>query len=126
MAGRKKRSLLDVMRTKLWLGEMLRGTGMHNINQLGELLADGDIKKMLYRYAAGENTVSAKMPDDIDARVRRHELGFEGGRQFFQSGQLRYQLTQRKQLKARKLYSILPVIGLLHQVFLAILNSLFA
>ncbi len=86
MAGRKKRSLLDVMRTKLWLGEMLRVTGMHNINQLGELLADGDIKKMLYRYAAGENTVSAKMLDDIDARVRRHELGFEGGRQFFHVG----------------------------------------
>jgi hypothetical protein len=65
------------MRTRLWLGEMLKVTSMDNINQFGELLGDVDIKKMLYRYASGDNGVSAKMLADIDARVRMHSPNFE-------------------------------------------------
>jgi hypothetical protein len=86
VAGRKKRSLLDIMRTRLWLGEMLKITGMDNINQFGELLDNVDIKKMLYRYASGDNGISAKMLADIDARVRKHSPNFQGGRQFFLIG----------------------------------------
>ena len=94
MAGRKKRSLLDIMRTRLWLGEMLKATDMDNINQFGELLDDVDIKKMLYRYASGDNGVSAKMLADIDARVRMHLPNFEGGCQFFLVGPLSQKAPQ--------------------------------
>jgi hypothetical protein len=86
VAGRKKKSLLDVMRTRLWLSEMLRVTGMDNLNQLGELLDDVDIKKMLYRYASGDNGVSRKMLADIDARVSKHDPDFDGGSSFFLIG----------------------------------------
>ncbi|WP_297831474.1 hypothetical protein [Pseudomonas sp.] len=69
MAGRPKRSTIDVMRTRLWLAEMLRVTGTENLNQLGDLLEDVDAKKMLYRYAKGVDVVSGKMLAEVEARV---------------------------------------------------------
>lgn len=86
MAGRPKKSVLDVMKTRVWLAEMLRVTGMGNVNQLGELIGDVDTKKMLYRYAHGDNTVSLKMLEKIDADVKAQEPDHEDGASFFSVG----------------------------------------
>lgn len=86
MAGRPKRSPIDTMKTRLWLAEMLRVTGMENLNQLGDLLDGVDIKKMLYRYANGENSVSKKMLAEIDERVRQRGCRHQGSESFFLIG----------------------------------------
>lgn len=86
MAGRPKKSVLDVMKTRVWLAEMLRVTGMENVNQLGELVGDVDTKKMLYRYAHGDNTVSLKMLEKIDLDVRTRKPNHKDGASFFLVG----------------------------------------
>lgn len=74
------------MRTRLWLAELLQVTGTDNLNQLGDLLDDVDIKKMLYRYAKGANVVSEKMLAEVEARVRQHGSRHRGSESFFLIG----------------------------------------
>ncbi|QBP73862.1 hypothetical protein E2K99_02030 [Herbaspirillum huttiense] len=74
------------MKTRLWLAELLRVTGMENLNQLGDLLDGVDIKKMLYRYANGANVVSGKMLAEVEARVRQSGSRHTGSESFFLIG----------------------------------------
>jgi hypothetical protein len=74
------------VKTRLWLAELLRVTGMENLNQLGDLLDGVDIKKMLYRYANGANVVSEKMLAEVEARVRQSGSRHTGSESFFLIG----------------------------------------
>ena len=53
MAGRPKKSVIEVMRTKVWMVEMLRLTGLENENQLARLLVNVDSGKHMYEYRYG-------------------------------------------------------------------------
>lgn len=86
MVGRKKKSLIDVMRTRLWLAEMMRVAGAANLNQFGELLEDVDTKKLLYRYASGEHGVSKKKLDEIDAWCTKSLPDYVSRKPFFNVG----------------------------------------
>ena len=77
---------MDVMRTRVWLAEMMRVTGSANLNQMGVLIDDVDDKKMLYRYANGENGVSKKKLLEIDARIKQRKPSHVDGSSFFLIG----------------------------------------
>ena len=84
--GRKAKSSMDVMRTRVWLAEMMRLTGCANLNQLGELIDDVDDKKMLYRYASGQNGISKKKLAEIDVRIKQRIPGHVDGSSVFLIG----------------------------------------
>jgi len=84
--GRKAKSSMDVMRTRVWLAEMMRFTGCANLNQLGELIDDLDDKKMLYRYASGQNGISKKKLAEIDVRIKQRIPGRVDGSSVFLIG----------------------------------------
>jgi hypothetical protein len=84
--GRPKTSVIDILRTRLWLAEMLRVTGSDNINQLGDLIDDVDTKKLLYSYANGKSPVSRRKLADIDRRIRARRPEHAGGESFFVIG----------------------------------------
>jgi len=71
MVGRKRRSLADVMRTKVWLSEMQRITGCDNINQFAEMLMNlkVDSGKHLYQYGSGGRTITETKLVLIDRNV---------------------------------------------------------
>jgi hypothetical protein len=66
MAGRPKKSVIDVMRTKVWLAEMLRLTGLENENQFARLLVNVDSGKHVYEYRDGTTTPGIKKLEKID------------------------------------------------------------
>lgn len=76
VVGRKKRSAVDVIRTRLWLAELMQATQSSNLNQLGELIDDIDTKKLLYKYASAQNCVSKKKLADIDARIKEEKAEY--------------------------------------------------
>lgn len=86
MVGRKKRSAVDVMRTRLWLAELMRATRSSNLNQLGELIDDVDTKKLLYKYAKGQNCVSERKMADIDAQLQQAKIGYTSVQSVFLIG----------------------------------------
>jgi len=83
VVGRKKRSVLDVMKTQLWLAELMRVTRSANLNQLGELIEDSDTKKLLYRYASGQISVSVRKMVDIDAMLGDVKADYISARPLF-------------------------------------------
>lgn len=86
MRGRKKKSFADLMRTQVWLAEMLRITESKNINQFGDLIDDIDTKKLLYRYAAGDISISKKTLTDIHLRMKQLKPALPDGKSFFLVG----------------------------------------
>ncbi|MDD2944160.1 MAG: hypothetical protein PHC51_14500 [bacterium] len=86
MQGRKKQSSMDLMRTQVWLAEMMRVTGSENPYQLGDLIDDVDTTTMLYRYAKGENGISKKKLVAIDDRIRQSRPNHVNGQSFFHIG----------------------------------------
>ena len=66
MAGRPKKSVIDVMRTKVWMVEMLRLTGLENENQLARLLVNVDSGKHMYEYRYGITTPGITKLKKID------------------------------------------------------------
>ena len=84
--GRPSKAPLDLLKTKVWLAEVMRLSGAGNVNQLGELLDDVDTKKMLYRYEKGSNAVSAKMLAYIDSSLKKAVPHFVGGSKAFTVG----------------------------------------
>lgn len=95
MAGRKKKSKLDLLRTKFWLVNVLRVTDSKNINKLGDKLDPQfvkqsiykyEIKKQLYKYAKSEAVVSGntikligRWMDEHGYHLRDHAKLFEIG-----------------------------------------------
>ena len=69
MAGRKKTTITDVMKTKVWLSEMQRITDSDNPYQFVQLLANADVGKHIYQYRDGGRTVSASKVEAIDERI---------------------------------------------------------
>lgn len=77
---------MHVLRTRLWLAEMLRMTGSDNINQLGDLIDDVDTKKLLYVYASGKSPVSPRKLAEIDKKIQARRPDHAGGESFFLIG----------------------------------------
>ena len=69
MAGRKKTTITDVMKTKVWLSEMQRITDSDNPYQFVQLLANADVGKHIYQYRDGGRTVSASKVVAIDEKI---------------------------------------------------------
>ena len=86
MRGRKKRTYVDLLRTQVWIFELLRVSGLQNINQLGDLIDDVETKKLLYRYASGEISISKPKLEEIHIKIEQLRPNLEDARKFFAIG----------------------------------------
>jgi len=84
--GRPKRSLIEVMRTKVWVAEAMRITGFKNENQLGNFLGGKDEADMLYKYAQGIHGVAANKLDKYDELFVKHYPNSGNCRAFYDIG----------------------------------------
>lgn len=79
------KTLVKKMQTKLWIAETLRVTESKNINQLGEML-DIDTKKLLYKYASGEHSVTPNKLSKICKEIESQNPSLHNIELFFKTG----------------------------------------
>lgn len=79
------KSLIKKMKTKLWLAEMVRLTESNNINQLGDML-DIDTKKLLYKYASGEHTITPNKLLQVCEEIEKQRPLLKDTKSFFNIG----------------------------------------